>query len=265
MNTKKTLADRMKEYESVTNYTLTKRMPIVIRVDGRAFHTVTKGFDKPYDDNFIDIMNYVACYLLENLSGAKIAYVESDEISIVLCPYDTFETEPMFDNRIQKLASVAASMATFAFMRHLAENNLAYERIFHLTENRTITFDARVYPIPREDVDNYLLWRQQDSKRNSINSFGQHYIGKKAIMGMNTSQVMEKLKEIGHDDIPNYFYYGRTFVAGKGDRGYPFEVFNSTSKNPVLIFDDADGITGNFLHSLIYCDIFGAAEEAKEA
>lgn len=114
------LAKRMKDYEMRDRYFLQKRIPVAIRVDMRAGHTFTKGFERPFDKVFMKSMQETAKYMCENMGNAKFAYVQSDEITIILVDYDTLETDCWFNYRTDKLCSISASMATMAFNRFFA-------------------------------------------------------------------------------------------------------------------------------------------------
>ena len=116
------LGTRMKEYEKRNQYYLQKRTPVAIRVDGRSFHTFTKGFKRPFDDVLIKTMQETAKYMCENMGNAKFAYVQSDEITIILVDYDTLETDCWFNYRTDKLCSISASMATMAFNKFFKKN-----------------------------------------------------------------------------------------------------------------------------------------------
>ena len=106
------LGDRMKGYENISRIYLTKRSPVIIRIDGKAFHSFTKGFLRPFDNILMETMAETAKFLAQNISGCKLAYTQSDEISLLLTDYETNETQPWFENNLQKLVSVSASMAT---------------------------------------------------------------------------------------------------------------------------------------------------------
>jgi hypothetical protein len=114
---KDNLGDRMKSYENITRTYLPSRMPIIIRIDGKAFHTFTKGFKKPFDDILMRAMEETAAALCRDIEGVKVAYTQSDEISLLITNNDTWETQPWFGNNLQKMVSVAASIATLAFNR----------------------------------------------------------------------------------------------------------------------------------------------------
>ena len=162
------LDDRMKRYEYVNRYFLTRRVPAIIRIDGKAFHTFTKGMVRPWDSHLKVCMTYAAQRVCEQVSGCKIAYWQSDELSFLITDYDTLETEPWFNKNVQKIASITSSIATAAF-------NQMYRRVFGDSEDyhKLAHFDSRVFAIPHDEVCNYFLWRQQDATKNSINMMGQ--------------------------------------------------------------------------------------------
>jgi tRNA(His) guanylyltransferase len=148
MNTPKnspSIGDRMKDYENVTRTHLYRRTPVIIRLDGKAFHTFTRGMQKPYDEAMVEVMAKTAQFLLDEIQGAEIAYTQSDEISLFLRDYTRFESESWFDNNIQKMVSVAASMATGIFNKEwrtqLAE--------FMARPSTLAFFDARVFNLPK--------------------------------------------------------------------------------------------------------------------
>ena len=119
-NKKDSLGDRMKEnYENRAKTYLVRRMPVIIRLDGKAFHTFTRGLKRPYDEIFHNTMNQTMKYLCENIQGCKLGYTQSDEITLLLTDYDTLTTDAWFDNNVQKICSVSASMATMAFNKNL--------------------------------------------------------------------------------------------------------------------------------------------------
>ena len=111
------LAKRMKKYEAVPKNTLMRRTPVIIRVDGRAFHTFTKGFQKPFDDVLVRVMQDTMKYLCENIQGCVFGYTQSDEITLILIDYKKLNSEAWFDYEVQKMCSIVASMATMAFNR----------------------------------------------------------------------------------------------------------------------------------------------------
>lgn len=177
------LGDRMKGYENVPRIKLTPRMPIIIRIDGKSFHTYTKGFNRPWDSTIQCAMSLAAIYLIKENIGADIAYIQSDEISLVLNTYKTFETQPWFDGNVQKIASVSASIATYAF------NSI-------MSTTKRALFDSRCFVVPKEDVVNYFIWRQQDAIRNSISSLAQSKFSCKLLQGKNSVQMKQMLCDV---------------------------------------------------------------------
>lgn len=192
---KDTLGDRMKEnYENRTRTFLPRRTFTIIRIDGKAFHTYTRGLQRPFDDKLINDMDETAGFLCKNIQGSKLAFVQSDEISILLTDFGEINTNAWFDGNIQKIVSVSASLATAKF-NELRPNKLAF-------------FDSRVFTIPsRTEVENYLIWRQQDTTRNSISSVAQSLYNHKALEGKNTSEQQEMIFQKGinwNDYAPKY-------------------------------------------------------------
>lgn len=189
---KDSLGDRMKgNYESRFKQKLPRRNYIIIRLDGKAFHTYTKGLNRPFDIDFINDMDLTAKYLCENVSGVKCAFVQSDEISLVITDFDKLETQSWLDNNIQKMTSISASMATKAFNKARLES-LGAEGM------KWAEFDSRVFIMPNlTEVINYLIWRQQDTVRNSIQSVAQSLYSQKELHGKNTNMLQELIFQKG--------------------------------------------------------------------
>ncbi len=202
------LGDRMKKnYENVTRTFLPRRTYTIIRLDGKAFHTFTKGLNKPWDDDFITLMDGVTDYLCKNIQGAKFGYTQSDEISILMTDFDNLETDSWFGGNIQKIVSVAASMATFVFNTGMINSG---EKKF---EGKVALFDARTFTIPMEsEVVNYFVWRQQDAIRNSVQMLAQSLYSQTQLNGLNRSMLIKKCLEKGHDwnDLKSGYKWGRS-------------------------------------------------------
>lgn len=227
-NKRDSLGDRMKEnYENRAKTYLVRRMPVIIRLDGKAFHTFTKGLKKPYDEIFHNTMNATMKYLCENIQGCKLGYTQSDEITLLLTDYDTIDTDAWFDNNVQKICSVSASMATMAFNQYFALNYKAYEEYVHneLKINakevfycdsirhklHSAMFDSRCFNIPKEEVTNCFIWRQQDATRNAIQMLGQCNFSHKELHGKSCSDIQDMLmtqKGINFNDMPTEFKRG---------------------------------------------------------
>lgn len=174
--------DRMKAYEDVNRVKLTPRTPTIIRVDGCHFHTFTRGFDKPFDDKIHQAMTSAGQALLHDISGAKLVYIQSDEISVLVNDYDKFATQSWFDKNLQKMVSVAASIATAYFNRQINHTKLA-------------TFDGRAFVLPIEEVCNYFVWRQKDAIRNSISGLAQSFFSPKKLQNKSTKDMKLMLEE----------------------------------------------------------------------
>ena len=194
------LGDRMKRYESVSRTYSTRRVPVIIRIDGKAFHTFTRGFDKPFDDALTAAMQNTMKDLCENIQGCVFGYTQSDEITLVLTDYATLTTDAWFDYNIQKLCSIAASMATLYFNQSFKQEtdfqiyrNL-HENVYDKVLLKGAMFDARVFTIPKEEVCNCLIWRQQDAIRNSIEATGQAHFSHKQLHNKTCVQIKEMLK-----------------------------------------------------------------------
>lgn len=229
------LGKRMKKYESVSKTVLMRRTPVIIRIDGKAFHTFTKGFKKPFDEVLIKTMQETTKYLCENIQGCVFGYTQSDEISLVLIDYQTLTTDAWFDYEVQKLCSVAASMATMAFNKFFKkEVNLYFEKwengsiatqnycsiLFDAVEKGAM-FDARAFNIPKEEVTNCIYWRQLDATRNSIQMVGQAHFSHDELDEKTCNQIQDMLHEqkgINWNNYPAYLKRGTAIVKAEIDR-----------------------------------------------
>lgn len=179
-----TLGSRMKSYEQAYKSQLTARMPVLIRIDGKAFHTYTKGMNKPFDEGLTKAMQETSKYLAENIAGCKLAYTQSDEISLLLTNDEKLTTEAWYKNNLQKMVSVSASLATAKFN----------EEIKKYYPNKPLAlFDSRVWIVPKEEVNNYFVWRQQDATRNSIQMVAQDNFSQQELQGLNSNMLQDKL------------------------------------------------------------------------
>ena len=223
-NKKDSLGDRMKEnYENRAKTYLVRRMPVIIRLDGKAFHTFTKGLKKPYDEIFHNTMNATMKYLCENIQGCKLGYTQSDEITLLLTDYDTLDTDAWFGYNVQKMCSVSASMATMAFNKNLnkyyveacLELGWFIEHDEYMTTLRkkldSAMFDSRCFNIPKEEVTNCFIWRQQDATRNAIQMLGQCNFSHKELHGKSCNDIQDMLMTqtgINFNDMPTEFKRG---------------------------------------------------------
>ena len=214
------LGDRMKKnYENVSKTFLTRRMPVIIRLDGKAFHSFTRGFKKPFDEVFSDTMKKTMQYLCRNIQGCVFGYTQSDEISLLLVDYKNLNTDAWFNYATQKCVSVAASMATMAFNKYFSEfidkfseknsichydesgfcmhfntieNEIRYGN-YNIALDKGAMFDARIFNIPKEEVVNYFIWRQNDCYRNCINSVAQQLFTQSKIFGNSTAELRQMI------------------------------------------------------------------------
>ena len=261
------LGTRMKEYEKRNQYYLQKRTPVAIRVDGRSFHTFTKGFKRPFDDILMKSMQETAKYMCENIQGAKLAYVQSDEITIILVDYDTLETDCWFNYRTDKLCSISASMATMAFNRVFVKNvdewgrltfpnwdeggtneevdvdllklNDAYQRAI----GKGAMFDARCFNIPKEEVTNLIYWRQLDATRNSIQMVGQANFSHKELQNKTCNMIQDMLHEqkgINWNDYPTVCKRGSACIYTKNMNGSYNSGWIIDKKMPILKGEDRE-------------------------
>ena len=225
------LAARMKEfYENVPKTNLMRRTPVVIRIDGKAFHSFTKGFKRPFDEVLIKTMQETTKYLCENIQGCVLGYTQSDEISLVLVDYQRFETSAWFDYEVQKMCSIAASMATMAFNKFFYENvflyngmasvdmsdkKYPYKEVYAKAVKKGAMFDARVFNIPKEEVTNYIYWRQLDASRNSIQMVGQANFSHKELQNKSCNDIQDMLMEqkgINWNDYPTVCKRGTAVI-----------------------------------------------------
>lgn len=188
---------RMKKfYEEVPKHKLQRRTPVAIRIDGKAFHTFTKGFEKPFDAVLMTAMQNTMKYLCENIQGCVLGYTQSDEITLILVDYQTLVTDAWFDYEIQKICSISASMATMAFNKFFYDNlpvDSEYTDIYYKALERGAMFDARCFNIPKEEVCNLIYWRQLDTIRNSIQMVGQAYFSHKELQGKSCKDIQDML------------------------------------------------------------------------
>ena len=217
------LGNRMKEYyENIPKTKLMRRCPVILRIDGKAFHTFTRNFQKPFDAILIKSMQETMKYLCENIQGCVLGYTQSDEITLILVDYKKFTSQAWFDYEVQKVCSIAASMTTMAFNRAFANNvgdyctyshecmdntHENYEHILSLAVDKGAMFDCRCFNIPKEEVTNCIYWRQLDATRNSIQMVGQANFSHKELQNKSCNDIQDMLmtqKGINWNDLPIY-------------------------------------------------------------
>ena len=222
------LGIRMKTYyEQVSKTTLLRRMPVAIRIDGKAFHTFTRGFEKPFDTLLVNVMQQTTKKLCENIQNCVFGYTQSDEITLILVDYKDINTAAWFNYEVQKLCSISASMATLYFNKFFKQsveefdiNSIIQEKevdnykllnSYKRALNTGAMFDSRCFNIPKEEVCNLIYWRQLDATRNSIQMVGQANFSHKELQGLTCNKIQDKLlteKDINWNNYPTYLKRG---------------------------------------------------------
>lgn len=224
------LGKRMKEYyENISKTKLMRRTPVAIRIDGKAFHTFIRGFQKPFDAVLIKSMQETMKYLCENIQGSVLGYTQSDEITLILVDYKNLNTAAWFDYEVQKMCSISASMASMAFNKFFTKNVSEYKiewdsslvpqdialqlEMQHYYDTllsaaqKGAMFDARVFNIPKEEVTNLIYWRQLDATRNSIQMVGKKNFSHKELQNKSCNTIQDMLmteKGINWNDFPTH-------------------------------------------------------------
>lgn len=219
MEKEQTLKERMLSLRDKTDIKLSKDKYIMIMLDGRAFSSlIKKRFKRPFDDDFIFMMNETAKYLCENISGCKFAYVQSDEISLIVSCFENQKSEPFFDYRINKILSLTAAMATAKFNRLWTQSILDFpcsdsDKNLIFNELPLVTFDCKVWNVPNyNDVVAWFIFRQNDCIKNSVSQTAQSLFSHKELEGINTQERINKMlceKGINWEDFDNSVKYGR--------------------------------------------------------
>lgn len=245
------LGNRQKGYEAVYKQKLVPKMPIVMRIDGKAFHTFTKGMKKPFDDLLINSMQKTMLALCKDIPTCKLGYTQSDEITIVCVCDDMKKTEGLYDYKVQKILSIIASKATRYFNQFFFENVDKLQKDINTFKNVVdvtvykkklfvAEFDCRVMNIPEWDIINNLIWRQQDATRNSIQMLGQAYFSQKELNKKNTSQIMDMLmlqKNVNWNNLETFKKRGSCcYRKNNGSKRNPWYVDNDM---PILTEDNA--------------------------
>lgn len=235
------LGQRMKTYyENTYRFGMTRRMPVAIRIDGKAFHTFTKGFVIPFDKVLSNAMVRTMEYLCENIQGCVFGYTQSDEITLILLDYQTLQTDAWFGYEIQKICSISASMATMAFNKFFKDEvnkwwDTAYDRAWWIENKwekvnnlyatylkafeKGAMFDSRCFNIPKEEVCNLIYWRQLDATRNSIQMVGQANFSHAELQGKSCNDIQDMLmekKNINWNDYPTRWKRGTAWTKETG-------------------------------------------------
>jgi tRNA(His) 5'-end guanylyltransferase len=182
------LGDRIKRYERAYAHHLTPRTPVLIRVDGRAFHTYTRGMAKPFDHGLMDAMRLATTHTAMDMQGFRLAYTQSDEATFLLHDFADLQTQAWFDYDHSKVVSITASLFTAHFNQH---------RMWQGYNGVLATFDARAFSVPAADVPNVFLWRQRDWERNSLQMLARAHFSAKQLHGKGHREIHDMLHGIG--------------------------------------------------------------------
>ena len=262
MPTHDDLGLRMKEfYESIPKTRLMRRTPVMIRIDGKAFHTFTRGFQKPFDEVLVKSMQETMKYLCENIQGCVLGYTQSDEITLVLVDYKKLTSSAWFDYEVQKMCSIAASMATMAFNKFFKVNkrnwwmnkvgnpttfhdDLKLNEVYNKALEKGALFDARVFNVPREEVTNFVYWRQLDATRNSIQMVGQANFSHKELQNKSCNMIQDMLftqRGINWNDLPTHLKRGSCCIKDNTNitfaRSYGEEMETGSIQRPHWVID----------------------------
>ena len=242
------IGERMKtNYEHRSRYYLTRRVPVIIRVDGRAFHTLTAQMQRPFDENFVAAMVHAAKAVFGQMQGVKAAYVQSDEASFFLTDYDTLKTEAWFGYNKSKIETISASLMSVNFCSSIGKS-LGRAMVAAMQP----CFDARSFNIPRGEVVNYFLWRSKDWARNSLSMYCRSYFTDAQLRKKDRNAQHELLKTKGKNwatDLPDVYKNG-TWILGD-DRTRTDILPNYSQINEII-------------SSLVNCDAGPVDEDSSE-
>lgn len=205
------LGKRMKGYEDSYRFYLPRRLPLVIRLDGKAFHTYTRGLSRPYDEPLMSAMNEVAKKLCKEVQNTVVAYTQSDEISLLLIDYKSRDSGSWFESNLQKVVSVSAGLAS-------AKMTALSSKIFN--ETKEACFDARVFVLPESEVINYFIWRQKDWIRNSLSMLAQSIYSSKELHGKKRDELHEMCFQKGYNwaNLHSHLKNGRLIIKEQTQR-----------------------------------------------
>lgn len=244
-NTDLTLKGRMKALQAERDYRLDKDSYILCHIDGRAFSKMIKNrFKLPFDDEFMQMMDDTAAYVCENVQGAKLAYVQSDEITIVITCFkyegdELLICSPFFDYRLCKLQSIIASLATAKFNQLFTLRMLSIDSDKPLNQQINeiplIQFDCKCWDVKTyEDMFAWFKFRQNDCIRNSKQQFAQAYCSHKDLLNKNADEQITYCKlKTGNDwnSLGGQYKYGRLIYHTT----YPIQTINPKTGEQVNV------------------------------
>ncbi|MBO5388427.1 MAG: tRNA(His) guanylyltransferase Thg1 family protein [Lachnospiraceae bacterium] len=234
---------RMKRYEEVSKNYLTRRIPVILRLDGRCFHKFTEGMIRPFDDKILlQAMRNSMLRMCEEIPGCVMGYHQSDEVTLVLVDYQSNDTYAWFEYNVQKLTSNAASMMTGFFMEEFNDivSNINEQAVLDLSHGRTVDyypenfgeaylnkvfkarFDCKAFNIPKDEVVNNLIWRQQDATRNSLSQLAHSEFSYDELHKKKNSEIQDMLvlqRGINWNNLPTRLKRGTTCIKEPDSRG----------------------------------------------
>lgn len=246
---KDTLGERMKRYEETCHFHLSPKIPVIIRVDGKSFHTFTKKCVKPFDISMISAMQLSAFTICREMQGFKFGYHQSDEVSFLLTDTDNIFSQQWFGYDYSKIVSIAAASMTAVFN----ETNWCKEYKRENVIKHPPIFDARAFNIPETDVENYFVWRAKDYERNSLNMYARSFFSHKQLANKNKQEIHEMLHGIGKNwatDISNAEKNGTFFYLYKEKDKEDPEKINSMfgmTNNCYANYDEISNLLKNAL------------------
>lgn len=228
-----TLGDRMKRYEKTCHFHLSPKMPVIIRLDGKSFHTFTRKCMKPFDTNMILAIQKAAFQTAREIQGFKFGYHQSDEISFLLTDYESINIQGWFDYDYSKIISLTSSLMTALF------NDTDWCREYkkeHSIKHPPI-FDARAFNMPESDIVNYFVWRAKDWERNSLNMYARSFFSHKELNNKNKQEMHEMLHKINKNWALD--------ISGLEKNGTFFYSYKEQDKNDPEKTNSMFGVTNN--------------------
>ena len=225
------LGTRMKTYEKAGHSCFIKQVPVIIRIDGKAFHTYTRGMKKPFDERISEAMWETTKYLCATMAGCKVGYTQSDEITLMFINDENTKSNPIYNNNKTKLESISASKATVRFnqvmlqflLEDMVKNGATPQDISDtlIMQKEWAEFDSRAFAIPKHEAINNFIWRQQDAVKNSISMVAQANFSHKSLQGLNGIDMKKRLQHennIEWDALPTWQQRGAVIMKTKKTR-----------------------------------------------
>jgi tRNA(His) 5'-end guanylyltransferase len=219
MAKKDSLGDRMKNFENNFRPYLIKKVPVIIRLDGRSFHNFTKKFEKPFDSSLASAMIAGAYNVAKHVQGFKCAYIQSDEVSILMTDFENIDTQAWFDYNLSKIITISSTAMSNGFNAFLLNNCkhlfASCTTDFYIKHDSLAMFDCRAFNVPKEEVANAFLWRLKDWERNSLQMYARSFFSHKELNNKNCKDIHDMLFSIGKNwttDLANTWKNGTWLI-----------------------------------------------------